>query len=202
MNHGPLGWWASELAWRKLAIWITAVMTLALIVLTFDTLKQISAGTQRVPAYDVINRRIYLRHDATRDKLVPVIGAQAPLFGRTLSAAEAQALVSHGKLTFQSHNCINCHTLLGNGAYYAPDLTKAWLDPAWAAEPVREQLMLSFLLDPAANARGFGSARRMPHLGLSVDEARALIAFLKWTASIDTNGFPARFTPIAQEGDQ
>ncbi len=26
---------------------------------------------------------------------------------------------------------MNCHTLLGNGAYYAPDLTKAWLDPAW-----------------------------------------------------------------------
>jgi nitric oxide reductase subunit C len=24
---------------------------------------------------------------------------------------------------------MNCHTLLGNGAYYAPDLTKAWLDP-------------------------------------------------------------------------
>lgn len=26
---------------------------------------------------------------------------------------------------------MSCHTLLGNGAYFAPDLTKAWLDPKW-----------------------------------------------------------------------
>ena len=33
------------------------------------------------------------------------------------------------ELTMQAKNCMGCHTLLGNGAYYAPDLTKAWLDP-------------------------------------------------------------------------
>jgi nitric oxide reductase subunit C len=202
MNDPAIPWWARESAWRKLAIWVTAIMAVALIVLTFDTLQQITVGKKRVPAYDVINRRIYFRHDAARDKLVPVIGSEAPLFGRKLSAAEAEALVTRGKLTFQSRNCINCHTILGNGAYYAPDLTKAWLDPSWAAEAVREELMLSFLQDPAANARGFGSGRRMPHLGIDADDARGVIAFLKWTAAIDTNGFPARFTPIAQEGDE
>ena len=101
----------------------------------------------------------------------------------------------------QAKNCINCHTILGNGAYYAPDLTKAWLDPAWGAESVREPLMLNFLLDPETNARGFGTNRKMPNLELSEQEAKGVIAFLKWTSAIDTNGFPANFTPIRQKGD-
>ncbi|MEP7326318.1 MAG: c-type cytochrome, partial [Gemmatimonadota bacterium] len=29
-----------------------------------------------------------------------------------------------GKHVWHRKNCINCHTLLGEGAYYAPDLTK------------------------------------------------------------------------------
>jgi nitric oxide reductase subunit C len=93
---------------------------------------------------------------------------------------------------------MNCHTLLGNGAYYAPDLTKAWLDPGWIDEGIREDLMLAFLQDPTNNARTFGTGRRMPNLGITEDEARAVIAFLKWMSSIDTNGFPRGFTPLEQ----
>jgi nitric oxide reductase subunit C len=194
--------WASEDFWRKLAIWVTAGMFVVLIILTLDTTASIEAGSSRVPAYSVINHRIYYRFDQDRDKQIPVIGDEAPLFGKRLSDEDAEALVNKGKLTLQAKNCINCHTILGNGAYYAPDLTKAWLDPAWGAEVVREQLMIAFLLDPTSNARGFGTSRRMPKLGITEEEARGLVAFLKWTAAIDTNGFPRNFTPIAQEGDQ
>ena len=199
MTNTP--WWAGEDFWRKCAIWVTAGMFVVLILLTFDTVAVIRAGTARVPDYDVINHRIYYRFDKARNLPAPVIGDEAPLFGQALSAEAAEALVSKGKLTFQARNCINCHTILGNGAYYAPDLTKAWLDPAWAGEPVREQLMMQFLMDPTTNARGYGTARRMPDLGITEEEARGLIAFLKWTAAIDTNGFPRNFRPIAQEGD-
>ena len=195
-------WWASEDAWRKIAIWVTAVMFVVLIGLTFDSIPKITAGSARVPAYEVINQRIYYRFSQERKLPVPVIGDAAPLFGIPLSAADAQALVSHGKLTFQAKNCMNCHTILGNGAYFAPDLTKSWLDPAWAGESAREGLMERFLLDPTTNARGYGTTRRMPNLGLTIDEARAVIAFLKWTSAIDTNGFPRNFTPIVQEGDR
>jgi len=194
-------WWASEGAWRKIAVWVTGGMFAVLIFLTFDTVNQITAGTARVPAYSVINQRVYYRLDRERGYQVPMLGEEAPLFGTTFSEQEAEALVTHGKLTVQAKNCMNCHTLLGNGAYYAPDLTKSWLDPAWGNESVREQLMLEFLLDPAANARTFGSGRRMPHLGISDDEGRAVIAFLKWMATIDTNGFPAEFPAIRQAGD-
>jgi nitric oxide reductase subunit C len=176
-------------------------MLVVLIALTIDTLPQITAGSARVPGYEVINQRIYYRWSRERGMQVPVIGDPAPLFGTALSPADAEALVSRGKLTFQAKNCINCHTILGNGAYFAPDLTKAWLDPAWAGESAREGLMERFLLDPAANARGYGTTRRMPNLDLTADEARALIAFLKWTSAIDTNGFPRNFTPVRQEGD-
>lgn len=61
----------------------------------------------------------------------PVLGKEVGLFGKVWSPQEAEELIVKGKLVIQSRNCMDCHTLLGNGAYYAPDLTKAWLDPKW-----------------------------------------------------------------------
>ncbi len=198
MNEIP--WWSSESLWRKMAIWVTAVMAVVLIMLTFDTVRQITAGGERVPAYSVINNKIYYELDADRGYQVPRIGESGVLFGQALTDEEAAALVEHGKLTVQAKNCMNCHTLLGNGAYYAPDLTKAWLDPGWVHEDLREQLMVEFLMDPETNARTFGTGRRMPNLNITEDEAKAVVAFLKWMSSIDTNGFPRGFTPLEQEG--
>jgi nitric oxide reductase subunit C len=194
-------WWARQSLWKKTAIWVTAIMLAVLIFLTFDTVNQITAGSARVPAYAAINQRVYYRLDHERGYQVPVLGDSAPLFGTTLSEQDAEALVTLGKLTVQAKNCMNCHTLLGNGSYYAPDLTKAWLDPSWIDESVREQLMVEFLMDPVTNARTFGTNRRMPHLAIGEPEARGVVAFLKWMAAIDTNGFPASFPAIRQAGD-
>ncbi len=193
-------WWASEDFWRKCAIFITGFMALVLVLLTFHTLTVIEAGAEagRVPAYSVINHRIGYEFDDERNFAVPVIGPQAPLFGELLSEEEARRLVDRGKLTVQARNCMNCHTLLGNGAYYAPDLTKAWLDPGWGNEAARETLMTRFLTDPVANARTYGTRRRMPNQQLTEDEVRGVIAYLKWMSAIDTNGFPSGFTPLPQ----
>jgi len=198
MNEVP--WWSSESLWRKTAIWVTALMAVVLMFLTFDTVRQITAGGDRVPAYGVINQKIFYELDDERGYQVPRIGDGGALFGETLSEADAEALVELGKLTVQAKNCMNCHTLLGNGAYYAPDLTKAWLDPGWVHEDVREQMMVQFLMDPEGNARTFGTGRRMPNLDITEEEARGVVAFLKWMSSIDTNGFPRGFTPLDQEG--
>jgi nitric oxide reductase subunit C len=191
-------WWASESFWRKNAIWITAGSFIVLIFLTFDTVSQITAGGKRVPAYSAINHRISYVFDEKRNAQVPVIGVEEPLFGKMLTEDEAKTLVSHGKLTTQAKNCMNCHTLLGNGAYYAPDLTKSWLDPSWGSKEVREQQMVEFLMNPQDRLHN-GLGRRMPNLGITEEEARATVAFLKWMSSIDTNGFPANFKPIDQE---
>lgn len=191
-------WWASESFWRKTAIWVTGGSFIVLILLTMDTLSQISTGSQRVPAYSVINHRIEYKFDETRHVQVPVIGAKEPLFGKELNEEEAEALVKLGKLTTQAKNCMNCHTLLGNGAYYAPDLTKAWLDQYWGAKEVREVQMVEFIKDPSDKLHN-SMGRRMPKLGISDEEARGVVAFLKWMSSIDTNGFPYNFKSIEQE---
>ena len=191
-------WWASEDFWRKCAIFVTAFMALVLILLTFHSLAAIQSGAGRVPAYAVINHRIDYRFNEERGYQVPVIGDEAPLFGRKFSEEEAEQLVDLGKLTVQAKNCMNCHTLLGNGAYYAPDLTKAWLDPGWGNEQARELLMTLFLKDPIANARTFGTGRRMPDMDLTDDEVQGVIAFLKWMSAVDTNGFPRGFEPLPQ----
>ena len=193
-----IAWWASEDFWRKCAIFVTALMAVVLIVLTFDSVSAITAGNGRVPAYTVINQRIGYAFDEARNIKVPVIGAPAPLFGAVLDADAAHALVDLGKVTSQTKNCMDCHTILGNGAYYAPDLTKAWLDPAWGSEASRETMMLNFLMDPNRYARTYGTNRRMPNLAITEAEARGLIAYLKWMSAIDTNGFPAGFVPIRQ----
>jgi nitric oxide reductase subunit C len=197
MDRQP--WWASVSYWRKAAVWVTGASLVVLIVLTLDSMSQISAGGERVPSYAVINQRIdYVFNDERRVQQ-PRIGPEEPLFGTKLSEADAEALVRRGKLTVQAKNCMDCHTLLGNGAYFAPDLTKAWLDPFWGAREAREQSMVDFMLDPSDklhNALG----RRMPNLRLTPEEAKAVVAFLKWMSSIDTNGFPYNFTAMKQEG--
>jgi len=62
-------------------------------------------------------------------------------------------------------------------------------------------MMVEFLMDPNTNARGYGTGRKMPNLDITEEEAKAVVAFLKWMSAIDTTGFPAAFPSIAQEGD-
>jgi mono/diheme cytochrome c family protein len=49
--------------------------------------------------------------------------------------AYGQYQATDGKRIFQAYNCMGCHTLAGNGAYFAPDLTKEYASagPAWLA---------------------------------------------------------------------
>lgn len=191
--------WASETFWKKTAIWVTGGSFVLLVALTFDSMSKIYAGGTRVPAYNIINQEIGYKLDDGKQRYRPVIGGEALLFGKKLTEQEAEAMVALGKKTIQAKNCMNCHTLLGNGAYYAPDLTKAWLDQGWIAKESRENLMVNFLLDPEKNARTFGSDRKMPNLGITQPEAEAIVAFLKWMSAIDTNGFPHKFTTLGEE---
>ena len=50
--------------------------------------------------------------------------------------------------------------------------------------------MVSFLIDPE---RYRTWTRTMPNLRLTREEAEATVAYLKWMAAIDTNGFPPNF---------
>jgi nitric oxide reductase subunit C len=186
--------------WRAGAISSTAVMLIVLAFLTVDSLATIRPGGANVPPYTVVDKEIRYEYDSDAGRDRPVIGADQPLFGRTHSTEEAEALVRKGKLTIQSRNCLNCHTFFGNGAYYAPDLTKAWLDPAWqqmwmpmTQSDSREKAMVAFLMEPEKYATW---SRQMPNLKITREEAEALVAYMKWMSAVETNGFPIHFGHI------
>lgn len=204
--------WTSNRFWSRSAGWVTGVSAVLLMLLTFDTLSQITMGsakdlenkiTKRVPSASVINYSIEYEYSAKRGHEVPVIGEKEKFFGRDdYSEAESDALLKLGKLTTQAKNCMSCHTLLGNGSYYAPDLTKSWIDPAWkdggimmgmTGTATREEALAAFLQNPDKYP---SHSRRMPNLGITAEEAKGVVAFLKHMSSIDTNGFPRNFNKI------
>ena len=203
--------WSSISFWRRSAAWVTGFATILLVWLTFDSIGQITMGsnadlengvTKRVPGPTVINYKIGYAMSAKRGHEVPTIGEKELFFGKEWNEKDAAALLHLGKLTSQAKNCMNCHTLLGNGAYYAPDLTKAWIDPAWDAvqamtgKGTREEAIAEFLQHPSQYPT---HARMMPNLGITADEAKGLVAFLKHMSSIDTNGFPRNFSKTVDQ---
>ena len=191
------------LFWRAGAVSTTLVMLIVLAFLSIDSMRYITAGGINVPHYDVINQSIDYKYDWSRSADVPVIGGDEPLFGKKVSREEAEQIMHKGKLVIQTRNCMNCHTIFGNGAYYGPDLTKAWLDPAWdqiwipaTGKATKEEAMAEFLMHPDKYPTW---RRQMPNLKITEEEARATVAYLKWIAAIDTNGFPSGFGRMAPQ---
>jgi len=95
MNETPL--WASESFWKKTAIWVTAGSFLILVVLTMDSLSKTSAGSKRVPAYAVINKKIDYQYNKELHKSMPVIGENEFLFGKEYSLMGRSDLGSAGR---------------------------------------------------------------------------------------------------------
>lgn len=88
--------------------------------------------------------------------------------------------VKRGKNLWDSNNCMGCHTLLGEGAYYAPELTKVYTRRG-------PTFMAAMLKDPNAMYPG---QRKMVNNHFTDAEIEDLIAFFKWIGEIDLNGFP------------
>lgn len=101
--------------------------------------------------------------------------------------------VSAGKDVWHRKNCVNCHTLLGEGAYYAPDLTKI-------AQQRGDAYLRAFFKDPSQFYSEKVHRRLMPNPRLSEAEITQVIAFLGWVSRIDNNGWPPR--PLLVSGGQ
>ena len=93
--------------------------------------------------------------------------------------------VIDGKHVWHRKNCINCHTLLGEGAYYAPDLTKI-------AQQRGDAYLRQFLRDPSRYYSEERHGRLMPNPNLSEEDITAVIAFLTWVSNIDNQDWPPR----------
>lgn len=104
---------------------------------------------------------------------------QVPI--QTNQAAMNESVI-RGKHLWDRKNCMGCHTLLGEGAYYAPELTKVYerRGPAFIAAMLR---------DPEAMYPG---QRRMVQYDLSDAEIADFISFFEWIGKMDLNGFPAK----------
>lgn len=96
--------------------------------------------------------------------------------------------VAHGKKIWEDKSCINCHTILGEGAYFAPELGNVWIrfggkdDPEGAKEAIK-----AWMKGQPSRIEG---RRQMPQFNLSEKELDDLAEFFKWISTIDTNGWP------------
>lgn len=112
-------------------------------------------------------------------------------FGKLTHAENITPAVSHGQDVWHDNNCINCHTLFGEGAYYAPDLTKI-------TQLRGEAYLKAYLHDPSKFYDEQKARRLMPKQNLSDADIDGLIAFLDWVSKVDNQGWPPR--PILVSG--
>jgi nitric oxide reductase subunit C len=102
-------------------------------------------------------------------------------FAALTHADRLDANVVQGKRVFERHNCNDCHTILGFGAYYAPDLTRAY------ARIGEDAIRLRLESPDKALAASY---RKMPQLHLQAAEVDRLVDFLRWVSDIDNNDWP------------
>jgi nitric oxide reductase subunit C len=112
-------------------------------------------------------------------------------FGELTNAQNNTPQVQSGRDVWHKYNCVNCHTLFGEGAYYAPDLTKI-------TQLRGEQYLKAYMRDPSAFYDEQRHRRLMPKQDLSEQEITDLIAFLDWVSKVDNQGWPPR--PILVTG--
>ncbi|MBD81018.1 MAG: nitric oxide reductase [Crocinitomicaceae bacterium] len=87
-----------------------------------------------------------------------------------------------GRVIWDENNCMGCHTLLGEGAYYAPELTKV-------IERRGAGYVKTVMMQPNSWAP---NGRHMVAYNLSEEEANNMVDFLTWIGNMDLNGFPAK----------
>ena len=98
--------------------------------------------------------------------------------------------VAAGKAVWERHACIDCHTILGEGAYFAPELGNVWVryggrdDAAGAREGIKAWIK--------SQPTGIEGRRQMPHFAISDADLDNLVDFFKWTSEINTQNWPPK----------
>lgn len=90
--------------------------------------------------------------------------------------------VIRGKDLWDHNNCMGCHTLLGEGAYYAPELTKVY-------ERRGPAFIKALIKDPQGMYPG---ERKMVQYDFNEAQLDDLVAFFKWIGEMDLNGWPPK----------
>lgn len=88
--------------------------------------------------------------------------------------------VALGKKVWEDNNCIGCHTLLGEGAYFAPELGNVYVRRG-------PEYIKAWIQNQPTNIPG---RRQMPQFNLSNEQLDGMVAFLKYTSEINTAKWP------------
>jgi nitric oxide reductase subunit C len=88
--------------------------------------------------------------------------------------------VVRGKYIWETRNCIGCHTLLGEGAYFAPELGNVYKRRG-------PEFIKAWIRGQPTHAPG---RRQMPQFNLSEQQLDDMVEFLKWTSEINTEKWP------------
>jgi len=88
-----------------------------------------------------------------------------------------------GKKVWEDNDCIGCHTLLGEGAYFAPELGNVYQRFGNSTEAI-----IGFIKSRPVD--GIPGRRSMPQFNLSDEELEAVAAFLKYASEINTANWP------------
>lgn len=88
-----------------------------------------------------------------------------------------------GKKVWEDNDCIGCHTLLGEGAYFAPELGNVYTRFGNSTDAIK-----GFIMSRPKN--GIPGRRSMPQFNLSEEELSAVAEFLKWTSEVNTANWP------------
>jgi nitric oxide reductase subunit C len=90
--------------------------------------------------------------------------------------------VARGKMVWEHNNCIGCHTLLGEGAYFAPELGNVYQRFGQSKEAIIGWIK--------AQPTGVPGRRQMPQFNLSDEDLDAIAEFLKYTSGINAAKWP------------
>ena len=93
-----------------------------------------------------------------------------------------------GKHVWERNACINCHTLHGEGAYFAPEVGNVMTRWGVVEKPDDAFETLKGWIE--AQPTGIAGRRQMPRFHLTDEEIRDLANFLIWADKTDTKGWP------------
>ncbi|OYW55571.1 MAG: cytochrome C [Hyphomicrobium sp. 32-62-53] len=96
--------------------------------------------------------------------------------------------VARGKRVWEAHACINCHSLHGEGAYFAPEVGNVMT--RWGVIDKPDDAFQTLKGWIEAQPSGLPGRRQMPRFHLTDEEIRDLSNFLIWADKTDTKGWP------------
>ncbi len=98
--------------------------------------------------------------------------------------------VARGKRIWEANACINCHTLHGEGAYFAPEVGNVMT--RWGVVDAPDDAFNALKGWIEAQPTGVPGRRQMPRFQLSDEEIRSLSDFLIWADKTNTQGWPPK----------